>query len=544
MQADFLRILDQLAASMPESPILLLSALAAGADQLAAVWALEWSGRQPRLSDGSSRLMLGVPLPLPADEYRRDFADDSASLALFEDLLSRAAFRTTVPAAANDDGSRDAAYSRLASFLAEQSQTLVAFWDGQRVLRRGGTYHVIEKCRRSDPEAAQLDVPFHRRRHLLMAPNEVDLRLILVKRTGAAAASPPSSEQETRPMTEELWPDAADYRARLDAMNGRLARQEVTSPFYSTSDRVRARFEAIDAMASAVKRDFLRHVKSITLLALVAAACFQVFSFSSRDGWAAFAYVGITLIVFAWYFAVRHFSGVEWAFVYSRGVAEAMRVQLVWSSSGIVDRVAEQYMSRRSMEVAALRRLVAAATVETLSDDAASGAAEMSGDAAAQWIEGQLSYMRRRLVDGNRGRSIADRISSSAISVVRLIVRAQWLIILMTVAALAWATIQPNSGEPRALVDRWMPIGALFIGVLVFLKSGVEYHDNAMLGREDRRRFQRLVPVYDKAAELLARSPSADDRRRVIVALGKEAIDENAEWFEAHSDALQLPTVG
>jgi hypothetical protein len=43
---------------------------------------------------------------------------------------------------------------------------------------------------------------------------------------------------------------------------------------------------------------------------------------------------------------------------------------------------------------------------------------------------------------------------------------------------------------------------------------------------------------------LIGRASNDADRRRILTALGKEAIDENAEWFVKHTDALKLPTVG
>jgi len=49
---------------------------------------------------------------------------------------------------------------------------------------------------------------------------------------------------------------------------------------------------------------------------------------------------------------------------------------------------------------------------------------------------------------------------------------------------------------------------------------------------------------FDKAASMLAVAPCDAERRRILNALGKEAIDENAEWFVKHTDALKLPTVG
>jgi hypothetical protein len=542
MRTSFLAVLDALASEMPSTPIVLVSGLAAGADQLAAQWALEWAGSQPPLDDGAPRLSLVAALPLAKEDYAGDFVDDPEARTRLDALLGSAAFRITLDAGGEFSSDRDAAYVRLGSFIAEQSQMVVAFWDGVRTLKRGGTYHVIQKCLRTDPDAAPLDLEFHRRRHLLIAPTDVDVRVIRVRRrSGAAApASPPALDAAP---TEAERERHADYRARLDRLNRVLLVGMPHGPAASAQDAVRQRFQAVDSLATRMKRVFLRHVSAMSVITVAAIGCFQVFNFMASDLWAAL-YLILTVSLVVWFLILRHFSSVEWVFVYARAISEAMRVQLAWNDSGVGDRVCDQYMSRRSFDVGVLRQMVTASSLETRADGVRAPHGPVLAGPAMSWVEGQRQYMAARIA-GTPSKPFPVNVIQSML---RAVVRYHWFLIVGTAAVLwviAWMGGRGGDGASGASdAQRLLPMGFLLIGSVLFLKSGLEYHDSAVLQREDIDRFRRMLPVYEKASAMLSVAPCDAERRRILNALGKEAIDENAEWFVKHTDALKLPTVG
>jgi hypothetical protein len=100
--------------------------LAEGADSLLAAAALD-AGWQ-----------LGAILPFPAEDYAADFAGDA--LAGYRALLSQAATVCTL------DGDRDspAAYADCGEMVAEQSDLLIAVWDGKPARGPGGTGDVVQ----------------------------------------------------------------------------------------------------------------------------------------------------------------------------------------------------------------------------------------------------------------------------------------------------------------------------------------------------------------------------------------------------------------
>ncbi|MGZ3266840.1 MAG: hypothetical protein ACXU7X_01345 [Croceibacterium sp.] len=113
-------------------PLRLVSALAEGADRLAASVALE------------AGVKLEVVLPFVASEYRKDFADE-ASREEFDRLLGRAATVMVLDGNADD---RTRAYEAAGLVLLSNCDLLVAVWDGGPGRGRGGTREVIGEAAR------------------------------------------------------------------------------------------------------------------------------------------------------------------------------------------------------------------------------------------------------------------------------------------------------------------------------------------------------------------------------------------------------------
>lgn len=115
----------------PHSPLTILSSLAEGADILIATHALKRPG---------ARLI--VPLPLPPDDYLKDFVSPETG-ALFSDLLARADEVIQIP----QSSSRDENYQLAGEFVLHNCDVLLAVWDGQLPQGKGGTGQVVALAR-------------------------------------------------------------------------------------------------------------------------------------------------------------------------------------------------------------------------------------------------------------------------------------------------------------------------------------------------------------------------------------------------------------
>jgi hypothetical protein len=115
----------------PQPPLLrIISPLAEGADRIVA---------RAGLALGAD---LQCALPFHADEYCLDF-EDAASREEFRALLAKASVVFEA------DASRDAeevAYERIGRMVLEQSDFLIAIWDGEPAAGRGGTAQIVEEA--------------------------------------------------------------------------------------------------------------------------------------------------------------------------------------------------------------------------------------------------------------------------------------------------------------------------------------------------------------------------------------------------------------
>lgn len=130
LRAAVRRAIALLRAQFPARPLQVLSSLAEGADRLVAQEVLKHQGAT-----------LVVALPLPAEDYRQDFATPQ-SKAAFTRLVKRAERVLTLPPPAT----RDEAYEQAGHYVVDHCDALIALWDGQESQGRGGTADMVRRA--------------------------------------------------------------------------------------------------------------------------------------------------------------------------------------------------------------------------------------------------------------------------------------------------------------------------------------------------------------------------------------------------------------
>jgi hypothetical protein len=148
-------ILVDLRTAYPNTPLLLLSPLAEGADRLVAEVALE-----PAIG---ARLM--VPMPMPRTLYERDFRI-AESRAEFARLLAAASHSLELPLMPgvtpedlHDVRRRQLQYLAVGEFVARPCQILLVLWDGQSGAA-GGTAQVVQLKLTGNWPGSAADAPF------------------------------------------------------------------------------------------------------------------------------------------------------------------------------------------------------------------------------------------------------------------------------------------------------------------------------------------------------------------------------------------------
>jgi hypothetical protein len=123
--------LHRIEKTFPGQPLTVISALAEGADRIVARHVLARPGSE-----------LIVPLPVPASDYLGDFKLNE-SRDEFLSLLRRADSVEEMPAAST----RDQAYEAAGDFVLNNSDVLIAIWDGKLAQGRGGTGDIVARAR-------------------------------------------------------------------------------------------------------------------------------------------------------------------------------------------------------------------------------------------------------------------------------------------------------------------------------------------------------------------------------------------------------------
>jgi hypothetical protein len=116
------------ALSRLQEPVIGLTSLAAGADQIFAEAVLRTGGQ--------------ISVVLPSDKTESSFSDETA-LARFTDLLGRASETTQLPFA--EPGEK--AYWAAGQTIADRCELLFAVWDGKQAGGLGGTADVVGYAR-------------------------------------------------------------------------------------------------------------------------------------------------------------------------------------------------------------------------------------------------------------------------------------------------------------------------------------------------------------------------------------------------------------
>ena len=537
--------LQLVAASLPHTALDFLSPLADGADQLFAAQVL----RLRAASDTPERIRLLVPLPMPLADYcaEQGGADGAAFAARIAPFLQAAACVFAVPEIELDAASSAALtpantpYARLARYLAIHAQLVVAVWDGQDApAAPGGTADLVNT----------LVQGFERSRHARSAAWLAQPEFGSVLHVHTRRAQPgqdglaPARARPLRALAAEGEGGSAHdciraAGAELDAMN-RLHREAlaVNGPAYgarlaSARDGFMASlgtsvgacdgalaalvhsFAVADVQAEIAKRNWRRCWIAIALGAVLAASSSLLRLLSREYGdlieTLSFG-TGAVVAVGTYLWVAR--AGQRNAYLGYRALAEGLRVQMYWLASGSAALVSDHYLIKQRDDAAWVRD-----TLDALTLMPATSVLEPA-HVTRGWIDAQLSYLE--------GPNIARRRREQA----RSTARGHQLLVAGLACALAGVGLIVLGGLKNALV-----LVLLLVGMKLLTDMGTAWlsFNGKMAHAETLRQAAHLRAVYLRADRAL-RAIDGDDAAAddLLAALGKEVLDENANWLQLY----------
>lgn len=501
----------------PSTRIVILSALAEGADRLVA---------HEALATGCS---LVVPLPMEREEYVEDFATPE-SRAEFEALLERAEswFVVPPPDGATAPASRDAAYANCGAYIARRCVELIALWDGEDSTL-GGTANIV---------SFQLDgipapyVPGHR----AFDPSLCGPVIHVMTPRAASGGAPAFGVTVRYPPSALIDPAEAYERAEYDIE--RFNHDASRGVFEPRARGLTVRRQA-EELATAYQRRTTRSLMAISVSVFLAVIAFNLYVTVGTHPWEFLvAYVVFTVAGFLPYLVSRRG---EWQLRYQdyRALEQVLRTDEYWRMAGVDRSVASQFSKSERTKVDWIAIALGALTEpfgEALRppDDISRTNLERIYE---EWVLGQCHYFTE--FAGRRER-VRERVSSRIVG-----------------AAVVFSVALTIGSRIASFQSHGLSIDVVNVVLLVATVSAVVaalVHDYAEKRgwTEHSRHYELMAALFGYAAARIApllrqSHPSAADVshvRAILVTLGEEAIRENLAWLNLHrSRPLNVPRV-
>lgn len=521
----------QLQRDFPELPLVVLSALAEGGDQLVAQEAL----------DAGARLI--APLPLPREIYAEDFRDPHVH-ATFESMCARAQIislpllpENTAQGIRDAGPQRDRQYGQAGVFIARHCHLLLAIWDGKTSGRLGGTAQVVQYYL-SGIMPGLIERRANARRHLLGLGDERLVCQIVCSRdaadgtpllpwqpgqilwrtlsdTSLADANMPLAFHTMFRRASEFNADCATYHAEIDQ-----ARNDAELSSACATDRL---FHAADWLAIHFCQRVLLAMRTIYTLAALMAVAFNIYdNVPDQDS---FIYVFLLLFV-AGVVLSTIAKRRDWHRKYLdyRALAEGLRVQSYWQRAGISltedpEFAQDSFMQKQDIELGWTRNVMRSASFGRVRPPSSDPRADLRM-VIRDWVGdadhgGQFDYFVGKASQRTRELHITEAIGRTSLFI--------GIGISVTLAVLAhWLSADTKNAAVIAMAT---------FSILAAVRESYAYKK---ADKELIKQYRFMQRIFTAARSALENAVDAAEQREILRALGETALAEHAEWAVMH----------
>ncbi|HTU81487.1 MAG TPA: hypothetical protein VMF61_05115 [Candidatus Acidoferrales bacterium] len=503
----------------PNTPIVLLSALAEGADRLVASEGLDLG------------FALRVPLPMEIAEYERDF-ESEASKVEFRALLARAESSFVVRPRDGERTDYDraetraAAYANCAAYIVRHCVELVALWDGLEG-GKGGTADIVSF------QLEGLPAPYVPESVAFDASMTGPVIQLVTPRVAGALGKPVQIRLHY-PESAITQPEKAFARAKfgIERFNAEVVRRSEAGGFAALPIDKQA-----EALANLYQRRTNRALLAIFLLVFAAAVGFAIYTaVPNHPLGILIGYVALSAAAFAVYRASRRG---EWEERHQdfRALEQLLRISRFWKLAGIDESPALHFARQERTTIDWIAMALRALTeFSPPSEDRPHESAlrDTLPIVSREWVDDQYAYYSTLV---NRRLRVRER-TASVLATAAILGS-----IALTIAANLASEGAGHGGVTVVLVVA----AALAIAAALV-------HDFAEKRgwSEHIRHYELMALLFGQARLRIARvlskpQPSDEDYERlraVLRILGIEAIRENVAWLNLHrSRPIRVPAI-
>ncbi len=538
-------VIHDLRETYPDTPLTLLSPLAEGADRLVAHVALE------------EGLQLVAPLPFAKDDYCRDFKSED-SLQEFNGLLAQADYFSLPQlhqgSEVKKSPARFAQYTLVGAYIARHSHVLLALWDGRTQPNPGSTYEVIQFRLTGNmqalpagyqPPTNPLDfVDTGKVCHIKVSRDNDPQCLIDAGSIHILTPEHPIPSRDLKDLHSESFShidqlnrDVSDYQAQngdIDFEKGQMFRNakfevsKLSAPFQKMA-RIHEVVSYLSVHNHRPTEKVMRWVFIIGVF-MVLAVEFYAHPPWLHSGEYPNWLLGVYFFLFALGYGVyrwAHSHQIHDKYLHYRGLAEALRVQMFWQLGGLNTSVADFYQRKHRNELEWIRSAVRALSTHNWVHDQHSIEVVLE-----DWIDKQSKYFKERSFSNHQRMRRLSALAGSLFMIG----------LSLTFGVFLWGLFAPDSVHHHHALHSSLIVLMVFLPAVGAALDG--YMEKAGFDAHFKR-YREMAILFERAAVALRNKDTDEvDQRRILLELGKAALEENSDWLLLHRERpVALPKV-
>ncbi len=521
-----------------DTPLLVLSGLAEGADRLVVEVAHEMG------------IAFAAILPLPTEDYATDF-EDSSSKREFYNWLDKATWIETL-SQQTPEGTisypRNSCYEQLGFYLAQNSHVLFALWNGDKQEKTGGTSQVVRYflqgvSDKSADRTSALNLPSYRPVVHILTRRTSQPQAIGIEQVGAVETLWPHVSFNDEAWLEKRWKlsllSLGNFNENMLAFSHANPDSVLTSRQYllgddtvydsldSKAQRIADLFAVSDAMSSYAQTQ--RHKNFIALVVFALSAVISQQSYGFFLQW--YLLVGSLCLggISYWLYRTSQRQRLEEKYLDYRALAEGLRVQFFWHAAGVNLPAADYFLRDQRDELEWIRHAMTASQLSSPIETHKKSHLWI----IERWVRDQRIYF---IGDQTKGRLGKARIDARAEK--KLTRRMKQCFFnglgLMLLSAITYEWIYAD------LTIEWKSLllnGLLATsGAILCMVPSIKIYLDTMAFDEHAKRYLRMGQYYglcEKQLENLNEAHAAEIDQ-LFIDIGKQALIETGDWLLLH----------
>jgi hypothetical protein len=531
------------------TPLILLSALADGADRLAADIALS--------REIQARLF--VPLPMERAIYEQDF--DRDSLTNFRALLEQAGGYLELPLVEGNTREsimrkgheRDLQYESVGKYIVQKSQILIALWDGVESGLVGGTSSVVRFQKEGLPltQPVSLDPLEGSPVYQIITPHDKNPNPggNPFERVVSYPTSFRGNETKAEKYYSRMFLRINEFNRHATAPDSALCTEVKKSKRYllkdleedQFSEELRAdvnRYAVVDALTLRFQAEKVRTDRLLHGIVFLAFLLFVLFAHLSQHPLLLTASLSLVLLAGLWQRRFRRRDG-DTKFEDYRAMAEGLRVRFFWRFVDLPNSIADHYLGKQRTELDWIRHGFRGWDV--LSDFAKMSSPKdlpaRINDVRRYWIVDQQEYFHRA---SERDEKRLRRLDIWQTTLVCFAVGLA-AVVLAFVFRQSWPKLLHHEFFADFRYD-WKDVPIILVEAALAAAALLHNYGNGMAYREHAKQYKRIENIFLQVSETLSAVTDPTTACQYIKKLGEEALRENGDWVLLHRERpLDVP---